>query len=272
MIAFAANSLLCRIALNNDLIDPASFTVIRLVSGAIMLSALSLKAQTFQHIVRALPSKSSLIAGISLFAYAALFSFAYVQLATGTGALLLFGAVQLTLIAYSFSQGHRFQSTEILGITTSIIGFIFLMLPSSEQPALVSALLMTLAGISWAVFTLLGKATQSPLSIVTQGFIIASMLSVGLIPIFMSSIHLELQGLLLAIASGALTSGLGYYLWYQTLLKLSTLQASVSQLSVPAIATILGATVAAEAISQRTGLLTLVILLGIGITFLRKRA
>lgn len=189
MLAFAANSLLCRLALAEGLIDAGSFTLVRLISGAITLIALLVVRGQWK--ADRPTSRFRFFAGVALFGYAALFSFAYLQLATGTGALLLFGAVQLTLLAIYWWQGERFQFLEIIGIGLSIVGFVWLMLPSATRPDISSALLMLISGICWAAFTALGKQAPSPSSGITWGFIAASIIGILLSPLMMSSIHLS---------------------------------------------------------------------------------
>ncbi|EOV5435220.1 TPA: DMT family transporter [Vibrio parahaemolyticus] len=268
MLAFAANSLLCRLALVEGLIDAGSFTLVRLISGAITLIALLVVRGQWK--TERPTSHFRFFAGVALFGYAALFSFAYLQLATGTGALLLFGAVQLTLLAIYWWQGERFQFLEIIGIGLSIVGFVWLMLPSATRPDISSALLMLISGVCWAAFTALGKQAPSPSSGITWGFIAASMIGILLSPLMLSSIYLSLSGILLAITSGAIASGLGYTLWYQVMRKLSLLQAAVSQLSVPAIALLLGTVVLHEPLSLHTLLTSGIILGGIALVFLSR--
>ncbi|TOC15141.1 EamA family transporter [Vibrio parahaemolyticus] len=268
MLAFAANSLLCRLALAEGLIDAGSFTLVRLISGAITLIALLVVRGQWK--IDRPTSHFRFFAGVALFGYAALFSFAYLQLATGTGALLLFGAVQLTLLAIYWWQGERFQFLEIIGIGLSIVGFVWLMLPSATRPDICSALLMLISGVCWAAFTALGKQAPSPSSGITWGFIAASIIGILLSPLMLSSIYLSLSGILLAITSGAIASGLGYTLWYQVMRKLSLLQAAVSQLSVPAIALLLGTVVLHEPLSLHTLLTSGIILGGIALVFLSR--
>ncbi|HGS4982124.1 TPA: DMT family transporter [Vibrio parahaemolyticus] len=268
MLAFAANSLLCRLALAEGLIDAGSFTLVRLISGAITLIALLVVRGQWKTDLPT--SRFRFFAGVALFGYAALFSFAYLQLSTGTGALLLFGAVQLTLLAIYWWQGERFQFLEIIGIGLSIVGFVWLMLPSATRPDISSALLMLISGVCWAAFTALGKQAPSPSSGITWGFIAASMIGILLSPLMLSSIYLSLSGILLAITSGAIASGLGYTLWYQVMRKLSLLQAAVSQLSVPAIALLLGTVVLHEPLSLHTLLTSGIILGGIALVFLSR--
>ncbi|HHG3225927.1 TPA: DMT family transporter [Vibrio parahaemolyticus] len=268
MLAFAANSLLCRLALAEGLIDAGSFTLVRLISGAITLIALLVVRGQWKTDLPT--SRFRFFAGVALFGYAALFSFAYLQLSTGTGALLLFGAVQLTLLAIYWWQGERFQFLEIIGIGLSIVGFVWLMLPSATRPDISSARLMLISGVCWAAFTALGKQAPSPSSGITWGFIAASIIGILLSPLMLSSIHLSLSGILLAITSGAIASGLGYTLWYQVMRKLSLLQAAVSQLSVPAIALLLGTVVLHESLSLHTLLTSGIILGGIALVFLSR--
>ncbi|EQL90889.1 eamA-like transporter family protein [Vibrio parahaemolyticus VP250] len=250
------------------LIDAGSFTLVRLISGAITLIALLVVRGQWK--TDRPTSRFRFFAGVALFGYAALFSFAYLQLATGTGALLLFGAVQLTLLVIYWWQGERFQFLEIIGIGLSIVGFVWLMLPSTTRPDISSALLMLISGVCWAAFTALGKQAPSPSSGITWGFIAASMIGILLSPLMLSSIHLSLSGILLAITSGAIASGLGYTLWYQVMRKLSLLQAAVSQLSVPAIALLLGTVVLHESLSLHTLLTSGIILGGIALVFLSR--
>ncbi|YCO00903.1 DMT family transporter [Vibrio sp. VNB-15] len=268
MLAFAANSLLCRLALAEGLIDAGSFTLIRLLSGAITLVFILLIRGNWRN---QLPTtRFSLFAGFALFGYAALFSFAYIKLAAGTGALLLFGAVQLTLLSLYWWQGQRFRTLELVGIAVSLIGFAWLMLPSATRPDIWSAILMVLSGICWAGFTALGKQAPTPASGITWGFITASIFGLLLSPLLLSSVNFTMQGVLLAVASGAIASGCGYVLWYQVMQKLSLLQAAVSQLSVPAIAMLLGALLLGEALTFHSLITSAIILGGIALVFLSR--
>ena len=268
MLAFAANSLLCRLALAAGLIDAGSFTLIRLLSGAVTLIAIMLLRGNWRGQIPT--TRFSLLAGIALFGYAALFSFAYVKLAAGTGALLLFGAVQLTLLALYWWQGERFKALELVGIIVSLVGFAWLMLPSATRPDVWSAILMALSGICWAGFTALGKQAPTPSSGITSGFIAASILGLILSPFLLESVHFTVQGLLLAVASGAIASGCGYVLWYQVMQKLTLLQAAISQLSVPAIAVILGNVLLGETLTLHSLITSAVILGGIALVFLSR--
>ena len=268
MLAFAANSLLCRLALAAGLIDAGSFTLIRLLSGAVTLIAIMLLRGNWRSQIPT--TRFSLFAGMALFGYAALFSFAYVKLAAGTGALLLFGAVQLTLLALYWWQGQRFKRLELIGIAVSLLGFAWLMLPSATRPDVWSALLMVLSGICWAGFTALGKQAPTPSSGITWGFITASIFGLLLSPLLLESIHVTLQGVMLAVASGAIASGCGYVLWYQVMQKLTLLQAAVSQLSVPAIALALGGALLSEPLTTHSIITSAIILGGIALVFLSR--
>ncbi len=268
MLAFAANSLLCRLALAAGLIDAGSFTLIRLLSGAATLIVIMLLRGNWRSQIPT--TRFSLFAGVALLGYAALFSFAYVKLAAGTGALLLFSAVQLTLLALYWWQGQRFKRLELIGIAVSLLGFAWLMLPSATRPDVWSALLMVLSGICWAGFTALGKQAPTPSSGITWGFITASIFGLLLSPLLLESIHVTLQGVMLAVASGAIASGCGYVLWYQVMQKLTLLQAAVSQLSVPAIALVLGSALLSEPLTTHSIFTSAIILGGIALVFLSR--
>ncbi|WP_045461100.1 DMT family transporter [Vibrio hyugaensis] len=268
MLAFAANSLLCRLALAEGLIDAGSFTLIRLLSGAVTLVFILLLRGNWRS---QLPTTTfSVLAGLALFGYAALFSFAYINLTAGTGALLLFGAVQLTLLALYWWQGQSFKPLELAGITVSLIGFAWLMLPSATRPDAWSAVLMVVSGSCWAGFTALGKQAPSPSSGITWGFVVASIMGLLLSPFLLDFTGFTIKGILLAISSGAIASGLGYVFWYQVMQKLSLLQAAVSQLSVPVIALALGSLLLDEMLTLHSLMTSAIILSGITLVFLSR--
>ncbi|EIA1770454.1 DMT family transporter [Vibrio vulnificus] len=240
MIAFAANSVFCRLALAEQSIDPGSFTFIRLLSGAVTLLVILSFTQASQ--MRQLLSKSaflsraSVLAGVALFGYAVAFSYAYVGLTAGTGALILFAVVQFSLISFHLFSGHRPSKLEWGGVALSISGFIVLMSPSAQTPDAMDAFMMTIAGVCWAIFTLLGKQAQSPTQAIAQGFSFASLLALlcGFWLLNVSSV--SVNGIVWALFSGVLASGIGYVVWYMAVKSLSVLQASIAQLSVPVIA------------------------------------
>lgn len=270
LIAFAANSFFCRFALSEQSIDPGSFTLIRLLSGAVTLMVLmQLKGQFNLTFLR---NKNSWLAGGTLFGYAVAFSYAYTSLTTGTGALILFGVVQLTLIGAHLLSGQRLGYLEWLGIGLSISGFVVLMMPSAQAPEWDVAFLMAMSGVCWAMFTLLGKRSPGSASTsITHGFVIASLLAVLALPWLTQSLNISGTGVVWALMSGVVASGLGYIIWYQVMKRISVLQASVAQLSVPVIAFIAGAIGLGEEIQLISVLASILVLGGIGLVFISKR-
>ncbi|KJY93901.1 multidrug transporter [Vibrio neptunius] len=265
LTAFAANSFFCRFALANDAIDPGSFTWLRLVSGAATLwLILAFRGQMSYDSIR---DKASWWAGGALFGYAVCFSFAYTELTTGTGALILFGTVQMALIAFHLMTGHRLKIGESIGIGLSLTGFIVLMLPSAKTPDLGSAALMLVSGICWAGFTLLGRNTPNAAQSITHGFLVASLIALMFSPALLSLESITAQGATWALLSGVFASGLGYIVWYQVLKQLSMLQASVSQLAVPVIAFIAGSLLLGEMLTLNAVMSSLLILGGIALIF-----
>ncbi|NRF24137.1 DMT family transporter [Vibrio coralliilyticus] len=265
LTAFAANSFFCRFALANHAIDPGSFTWIRLVSGAVTLwLILAFRGQMNYQFVS---DRASCWAGGALFGYAVSFSFAYTQLTTGTGALILFGMVQMALIAFHLMTGNRLKIGESIGIGISLTGFVVLMLPSAETPDFGSAALMLISGICWAGFTLLGRNTANAAQSITHGFLVASLMALMLSPALLSLEFVTAQGAMWALLSGVFASGFGYILWYQVLKRLSVLQASVSQLAVPVIAFIAGSLLLGETITLNALMSSLLILGGIALIF-----
>ncbi|EEX94816.1 putative transmembrane protein [Vibrio orientalis CIP 102891 = ATCC 33934] len=270
LIAFAANSFFCRFALSEQSIEPGAFTLIRLLSGALTLVILMKIKGEFRG--NFLLSGRSWLAGGALFGYAVAFSFAYTELSTGTGALILFGVVQLTLIAAYIVLGQRLGLWEWLGVMLSVGGFVVLMLPSAQTPDWGMALLMALSGLCWAGFTLAGRySSDAPSVSITQGFIIASLLALAISPLLLTSQMPQISGVLWAMVSGVLASGFGYILWYQVLQKISVLQASVAQLSVPVIAFAAGGIGLGETITSTSVIASMLVLGGIGLIFVMKR-
>ncbi|MCG9580095.1 DMT family transporter [Vibrio tubiashii] len=265
LIAFAANSFFCRLALANHAIDPGSFTWLRLVSGAATL--LLIQSWRGQMSYRFFADKPSWWSGISLFGYAVCFSYAYTQLSTGTGALILFGMVQLTLVVFHVVSGNRLSAKEMLGIGVALSGFTVLMLPSAETPSLSAAALMLVSGVCWGVFTLLGRQNSVASVSITQGFILASVLAFAASPLLVSIETITADGVLWALLSGVFASGFGYILWYQVVKHISVLQASVSQLAVPVIAFAAGSRGLGESITLTAVISSLLVLGGIALIF-----
>ncbi len=259
LIAFAANSVLCRLALGEETIDAASFTVIRLLSGALVLLAIL----AFSNDKEASASRGSWSASLMLFVYAVAFSFAYVSLDTGTGALILFGSVQITMILLSLVSGNRLHLSEWVGVIIAFIGFVYLILPEVTSPSVMGFLLMIAAGIAWGMYTLKGRGSDHPLKDTAYNFLRTIPLVIILLVITIQDAHYSAAGVLLAVLSGGIASGIGYTIWYIALGGLSTTQAAVVQLSVPAIAAFGGVLFVSEAITARLTLSASMILGGI---------
>lgn len=266
LIAFAANSVLCRLALGNEAIDPSSFTVIRLLSGAIVLLIIISATRNTTR----LSSKGSWTASFMLFLYAVTFSYAYVSLDTATGALILFGSVQITMILLSLISGSRLHITEWTGVVISFTGFIYLILPGISTPSVIGFILMTVAGIAWGIYTLKGLGSKSPLMDTAYNFLRTTPLVVLLAIFTMNNINYSSEGIVLALLAGGVTSGIGYTIWYIALGGLSSTQAAVLQLSVPVIAAFGGVIFVSEAITFRLTISATMVLGGILIVVLGK--
>lgn len=258
LFAFAANSLLCRMALGEAQIDAAGFTILRLFSGIVMLMLILQFSAA-----KSSPSRGSWRSAAYLFIYALGFSFAYLSLDTGTGALILFAAVQLSILLISLWQGQRFQLLEWLGLGCAFAGFVYLVLPGVTAPSLEGFVLMSVAGIAWGLYTLRGKGSTSPLADTAYNFLRTFPMIVVLGMLMFSQISLQPEGILLAIASGAIASGIGYTLWYMALAHLSATEAAVLQLSVPILAAISGVWLLDEALNWRLIIASAMILGGI---------
>jgi len=246
MIAFAANSILCRMSLGNDLIDAASFTTIRLVSGALCLLAIVILREK-----RWRPGRPNWLSILSLYAYMACFSFAYQSLSAGTGALLLFGLVQLTMIAVAVIRGERLPASSWIGMALAVGGMVYLVMPGIEAPDPAYSALMALAGVSWGAYSLLGIGKSDPTTSTASNFLYAVPLAALGSIIESDNIFLSGQGALLAVVSGAIASGMGYAIWYRALKSIRASSAAVVQLSVPALATIGGVVFLAEPLTSR---------------------
>jgi len=246
MLAFAANSILCRLALGQGLIDAATFSTVRVCSGALMLSVILLPRW-----IRTGPATGNWRAAVMLFAYMACFSFAYLFLGAGTGALILFGAVQLTMFIAALRGGEYFASWSWVGLALAIGGLVYLVSPGVTAPDTVGALLMTVAGIAWGLYSLYGRGSTNPLEATAANFIYSVPLVILVSLVFLADFSASREGLLLAVASGAAASGLGYAIWYAALKGLSGTHAATVQLSVPVIAAFGGVVLLSEAITLR---------------------
>jgi drug/metabolite transporter (DMT)-like permease len=259
LIAFAANSVLCRLALGDNIIDAAGFTIIRLSTGALILF-LILQFKSSNKTIRA---RGSWTGGFMLFLYAVTFSFAYITLDTATGALILFGSVQTTMILLSLISGNRLHATEWAGVSIAFFGFLYLILPAVKTPSVIGFILMSIAGMAWGVYTLQGRSSKQPIMDTAYNFIRSIVFVIILAVITIQQTHYSFKGVLLAIFSGGLTSAIGYVIWYKALGGLSAVQAAVVQLLVPAIAAFGGVIFVSEIISLRLTIAALLILGGI---------
>ena len=243
----------CRLALGDEAIDATSFTSVRLFSGIIVLFILM---QFTSHVSKPQSSlkanaKGSWLAAIMLFTYAVTFSFGYISLDTGTGALILFGAVQITMILFNVISGSRLHYSEWLGLTCAFIGFVYLILPSITTPSLTGFILMSVSGMAWAFYTLLGRKSKHALSDTAFNFLRTSPFILILVLLSFNNLHISSNGFLLAVLSGAIASGIGYFVWYIALSGLSVTQAAVLQLFVPIIAALGGVIFTSESITLR---------------------
>ncbi len=265
MVAFAANSLLCRLALGEELIDPASFTSVRVVSGALVLSALvalrSSPGSKWQFDWRAVGA---------LFGYMVFFSFAYLSLGAGTGALILFGSVQITMFAFALRAGEHFPPISWIGLGIAIAGLVYLVSPGVTAPSIVGSALMIVAGISWGVYSLRGKEAADPLRATTMNFVYCVPLVAIVSLTFLRDFSAEYPGILLAVASGAIASGVGYAIWYAALSGLTASRAATVQLTVPVIAAIGGVVLLSEEMTLRLAMASAATLGGVAIVLAQR--
>jgi drug/metabolite transporter (DMT)-like permease len=263
LIAFAANSLLCRMALADGSIDPTTFTSVRVASGALVLAVLML--------ARKRRPTGTWVGGLSLFGYAIAFSWAYLSLSTGTGALLLFGAVQATMIGFGLFAGERPSALEWLGGVIAFGGLVYLVLPGVEAPPILESALMLGAGVSWGVYSLKGRGAVDATAATAGNFVRALPFAVVASAIAFSYFDVSARGLVLAVTSGAITSGLGYAIWYAALRGHSATSAAIVQLAVPVIAAFAGVMVLDEEVTLRLSVASLLILGGVAAAVLGKR-
>ena len=284
LIAFAANSLLCRMALAEGYIDPWNFTIIRLLGGAVCLAIIMnvhqrrLQQPSTPHqdtdVLKEtiLKDKGSWLSSLSLVIYALCFSLAYVELVTGTGALILFAAVQLTMIGWGIYQKEQVSTIQWVALFIAFAGFVYLMLPSAAVPSLFDAMIMAISGIAWGIYSIRGKACVSPLRATGFNFI-RSLVAIPLL--FLVGINyltgISTEGVILASVSGAITSGVGYSLWYVAMPLLKSTQAAVVQFCVPVLAAIAGVLFLSEQLTLRFIIATIVILGAVSVFVLTKQ-
>lgn len=264
MVAFAANSLLCRVALKQTSIDAASFTFVRIASGALALWLIV-------RVRSASPQKAgSWVSAAALFAYAAGFSFAYINLPAGTGALLLFGAVQATMIFWALRRGEQMDLWQRLGLALAVAGLVMLVFPGVSAPPFVGAILMIVAGIAWGVYSLRGKNAGHPAAATAGNFLRAVPMAAVLSLVFLPWARVDRAGIGYAVMSGAIASGVGYAIWYTALPGLRGASAASVQLVVPVFAALGGILFLGEQITLRFLFASAAVLGGIGLVVMAR--
>ncbi|SDU21966.1 EamA-like transporter family protein [Verrucomicrobium sp. GAS474] len=271
LLAFAGNSLLSRLALKETGIDPGSFIVIRLATATLTLLALVLVRKRGDH-----PRLGgSWLSAFALLLYAVPFTFSYVLLSAGTGALLSFGAVQLTMLIAGWRRGEIFNGWQGLGLLLALGGILVLLLPGATAPPLFEALLMIVAGVGWGFYSLRGQGRGDPLAENAGNFLRATSLVVlatlGCLPFF-HGLHWVSAGIVYAVCSGVVTSAFGYIIWYAALRGLSATSAATVQLSVPVLTALISLPLLGEAPTLRLVLVSLAVLAGIALTLLKREA
>ena len=259
MTAFASNSLLCRLALKQTAIDPATFTLVRVLSGAIALWLVA----TMRGV--SLGKSGNWPSALALFVYAAAFSFAYVGLPAGTGALLLFGAVQATMILWGFHKGERLDLIQVFGLVIALAGLVVLVFPGLSAPPLIGSMLMLGAGVAWGIYSVRGKIASDAIAVTTGNFLRAVLFVAAGSLALISHAHVDVAGIGYAIISGAITSGLGYVIWYSALSGLKATSAATIQLSVPVLAAAGGILLLGEPITLRYVFASVAVLGGIAL-------
>lgn len=267
MLAFAANSLLARLALQKTTIDPASFTAVRLVSGAVTLALIVALGgrQGRQFGV----TRHGLLSAALLFVYAAAFSYAYRGMDTGTGALVLFASAQLLMIGAGYARGEK---TSPWGVALALAGLVVFLAPSGSAPPWGYSALMLAAGLAWGGFSLLGRAGSSPVAGTAASFVLAAPLALALLALPRHHLLLDARGLTYALLSGCVTSALGYIVWYWVRVRMAAITAGTVQLSVPVLSAVLGLVVLGETMSARSAVAACVVLLGVALTTRSTRA
>jgi drug/metabolite transporter (DMT)-like permease len=274
LIAFAANSVLNRLALGGNTIDAGTYIAIRLVSGAVTLALINgVNKSDFSLIKTAYInySEGSFLPAFYLFLYGVSFSFAYRSLSSGMGAFILFGTVQTTMLTTALLKGERPHITEWLGLMVAISGLVYLVFPGLSAPDPLGALLMTIAGIAWGLYTLKGKGVKDPLETTALNFMRSVPMVLVVLLFTVSHAHFSTEGVIYALISGAITSGVGYSIWYAALKGLTTTQAALLQLFVPIIAALGGVLFLSESVTSRLIGAGLLIISGVVLALLGKR-
>lgn len=269
LTAFSANSVLCRLALGRAAIDASSFATVRLLSGALTLWLILFLMKSTE-----LKGRGNWISGAMLFLYAIAFSFAYVSLSAGTGALILFGAVQATMILSGLWSGERPHSFQWAGLAVALSGLVYLVFPGLTAPSLSGSFLMAIAGMAWGVYSLRGRGAGNPIAVTRDNFArsVPFVLAVSAVCLILRRTWLEPKGVALAVASGAVASGIGYVIWYAALRDLTVTRAATVQLCVPVLAAIGGVLFLSETVSTRLLISAVSILGGVALAvFFRER-
>jgi drug/metabolite transporter (DMT)-like permease len=266
MLCFAANSILCRLALAPPLIDAATFTTLRVASAALLLSLIVFVQQ--RRLPR--PSRANPLSTAALFAYLIFFSFAYLRLDAGSGALILIGAVQLSMFTVAFWEGERFLAAQWAGLALAVAGLFYLLLPGTSAPDPLGALLMALSGVAWGCFSLLARRTGEPVEANAATLLACLLPSLALSFLAIDDVAVSATGVLLAMASGAFATGLGYVVWYLALRELAAAHAATVQLSMPALVALGGAGLLGEALTMRLLGASVMMLGGIGLVLRRR--
>ncbi len=272
MIAFASNSLLCRLALRQTGIDAATFTFVRILSGACALwLLLKLRGRNAPKSFHDRRIRGNWLSALALFTYAAAFSFAYLFLSAGTGALLLFSAVQATMILWGLWKGERLQAKTLAGLVIAMGGLVVLVFPGLTAPPLHGSVLMLGAGLAWGTYSLRGRAEKNPASATAGNFLRAVPFAAALSLVFLPWTRFDRAGLIYAVLSGAIASGLGYVVWYMALPGLKAASAATVQLSVPILAATAGILLLGEPLSLRFIFASCAVLGGIALVLISPR-
>jgi drug/metabolite transporter (DMT)-like permease len=266
LAAFAANSVICRLALGEAVIDAAGFTTIRLVCGALVLLLLACITRR----TGAAGHKGNWTSAMMLFVYAAAFSFAYISLNTGTGALILFASVQATMIMVAMFRGARLRRLQYTGLFAALAGLVYLVFPGLKAPSPSGAVLMTVAGISWGGYSLRGRGSKAPVAVTTDNFLRSTPFALLISLIFYQHLHITFAGACLAALSGGLTSAIGYVIWYAALKYLSSTRAALVQLMVPVLAALGGVILLSERPTMRLALSSVMIIGGVALSLAQR--
>ncbi|MDF7799003.1 DMT family transporter [Pontiellaceae bacterium B1224] len=268
LIAFAANSLLARLALAEGTIDPLSFTAFRLFGGMLVLVPIS---RILFHEKPQAKQKRVWISGLALFGYALAFSFGYVTISAGTGTLILVGAVQVSMLGWALFRGEQINLFKWMGMLIALAGLVYLLSPGMAAPDPAGAALMLVSGTAWGIYSIRGRGAKSPISMTATNFTYASLLVLIVVAVGFQSLEISHRGVWIALLSGGFTSGLGYVIWYRALRNLSTTTASIAQLLIPVLAAIGGILFLGEHLSQRLIIASALILGGVGLSIVKKR-